>query len=86
MTLPSATMDYLQRDLDSLKFSTGKTIEASEGKKEKTEQFLDELTLEGVANYIKSGRCECVCNCVCMFVEIIKHECHCQVFILVFNP
>ena len=51
-------MDYLQRDLDILKLSTGETKEASEGKNKKPEQFLDELTLEGVGNYIKSGRCE----------------------------
>ena len=51
-------MDYLQRDLDILKLSTGETKEASEGKNKKPEQFLDELTLEGVGNYIKSGHCE----------------------------
>ena len=66
MTLSSATMDYLQRDLDILKLSTGETKEDSEGKNKKPEQFLDELTLEGVANYIKSGHCEFITWQMCL--------------------
>lgn len=55
-------MDYLQKVLDNLKLFTGSGSEskgASEAeKKEKPEQLLEDVTFEGVANYIKSGRCE----------------------------
>lgn len=58
-------MDYVQRVLDSLKVFTGTGSENQEAgsetqeEKEKPEQLLDEVTIEGVANYIKNGHCEC---------------------------
>ena len=57
----SGTMDYLQRVLDGLKVFTGTGSETQEPlqEKEKPEQLLDEVTFEGIANYIKNGHCEC---------------------------
>ena len=54
-------MDYLQRVLNGLKVFTDTGSEAQEAsqEKEKPEQLLDEVTFEGVAKYIKNGRCEC---------------------------
>ena len=48
------SLDFLQRLLAQLKPPT-----ASEGvEKEKPEQLLEEVTFEGVANYIKKGKCK----------------------------
>lgn len=51
---------YLQQFLDKLKLFTAtgsKREAASEKEKEKPEQLLDEVTFEGVANYIRNGKC-----------------------------
>ncbi|XP_044163473.1 NAD-dependent protein deacetylase sirtuin-2-like [Acropora millepora] len=51
---------YLQQVLDKLKLFTGTASEkeaASVDETEKPEQLLEEVTFEGVANYIKNGKC-----------------------------
>ena len=49
-------MGFLQQLLSQFKLSTGQDEDLPE--KEKPEQLLEEVTFEGVANYIKKGRCE----------------------------
>ena len=65
MISSTGTMDYLQRVMDNLRVFTRSSSdheeaseEASEEEKEKPAQLLDEVTFEGIANYIKNGRCE----------------------------
>ena len=54
-------MDYVQRVLNSLKlFTAPGAEEAPEKEKEKPEQLLDEVTFEGVANYIRNNCCELI--------------------------
>ncbi|KAJ7357460.1 hypothetical protein OS493_024976 [Desmophyllum pertusum] len=47
---------FLQQLLSQFKLSTGQDEDLPE--KEKPEQLLEEVTFEGVANYIKKGRCK----------------------------
>ena len=59
--LSPGAIGYLQQFLDKLKLFTAagsKPEAASEKEKEKPEQLLDEVTFEGVANYIRNGKCE----------------------------
>lgn len=55
------SLNALQKFLQSLKISAGtgvKNGEANEEEKEKPVQLLDEVTFEGIAKFIRSGRCE----------------------------
>ena len=55
------SLNALQKFLERLKVSAGvgiKNGEATEGEKEKPVQLLDEVTFEGIAKFIRSGRCE----------------------------
>ena len=55
------SLNALQKFLQSLQISAGvgvKIGEANEEEKEKPVQFLDEVTFEGIAKFIRSGRCE----------------------------
>ena len=55
------SLNALQKFLQSLQISAGigvKNGEANEEEKEKPVQLLDEVTFEGIAKFIRSGRCE----------------------------
>ena len=46
-------VDFLQQLLAQFKLTAGDAAE-----KEKPEQLLEEVTFEGIANYIKKGKCK----------------------------
>lgn len=55
------SLNALQKFLQSLQISAGtgvKNGEANEEEKEKPVQLLDAVTFEGIAKFIRSGRCE----------------------------
>ena len=57
----AGAVGYIQQVLNKLKLFTetgSKKEAASVDEKEKPEQLLEEVTFEGVANYIKNGKCK----------------------------
>lgn len=68
-------MDYIQKVLENLKVFTGSGSEKEEEQeKEKPEQLLEEVTFEGVANYIKGGCCEYTYRLANVFALRYTHQ------------